>query len=126
MITLKNENCSLEIVFDVQVNDLPSNGDVYVSIKVESNGFSGTNDLWVLAAEFKEFYHDLKLLEEKRKGSATLNSISPNELNMKIFSIDSLGHMAVKGQTGYTIDGFKHSITFGFEFDPHYLTEAIK
>jgi len=126
MITLKNENSLLEIVFDIQENDLPSNEDVYLSIKVESNGFSGKNDLWVLSAEFESFCHNLKLLEEKRKGAARLTSISPNELDIEVFSVDNLGHMAVEGNTGYTVDNFNHTVTFGFEFDPYYLTESIK
>jgi hypothetical protein len=110
--------------------DLPSKGDAYVTIKLSSNGFSGQNSLWVLSESLFYFCRSLIVLEKTRKGEALLESISPGELNLQIFSIDSLGHMGVRGKTGFNVlnstDLFPHSVTFGFEFDPSQLVKATK
>ena len=121
---------SNENYIDIEVSleddeSLPSYGDAYLSIKVHSNGYSGTNDLWVSSNELKDFCISLVKLEKDRKGETNLVSISPNELELKIYSTDSSGHMAVKGTTGYEMANFKHSVAFGFEFDPSQLVRAV-
>ena len=69
-------------------------------------------------------------LEASRRGTAELESISPDELHLKVHSITSRGHVAVSGKTGYLIQhdsgGFWHSVEFGFEFDPSQLASATK
>lgn len=126
----KNATNKVELNFKIEEEDAQSKGDVYLSIKIESNGFKGHNDLWVLGEEFELFIKNLILLEEKRKGEATLASISPNELKLKLHSITNRGHIVISGKTGYTIlkgeTSFWHSIEFGFEFDPSQLKEEIE
>ncbi len=70
-----------------------------------------------------------RALERERRGQALLESISPGELSLRIRSIDSRGHIAVEGFTGYGIqrDLFRpwHAVHFGFEFDPSQLVHAV-
>jgi hypothetical protein len=112
----------------VDASDLPSKGDAYVTVRVDSAGFCGHNDLWVPGAALAAFCADLIALERSRHGNAELNSISPDELALAVRSIDSRGHLAVEGSTGYDAhrDGwsFWHSVHFGFEFDPSQLVRA--
>jgi hypothetical protein len=112
-----------------ETEELPSKGDLYLGINVSSNGYSGKNDLWVLGDEFRKFCKALMVLNEKRKGEAVLAGISPNELEIKIHSVSSLGHMAVSGYTGYEVLGenqsFFHQVRFGFEFDPSLLERIV-
>jgi hypothetical protein len=123
---IENGNNYLELEVSLENDDtLPSYGDAYIIITVNSNGFSGKNDLWVGAEELKEFCVSLVRLEKERNGEATLSSMSPGELNLKIYSIDSLGHLAVAGTTGYQVVDIPHSLTFGFEFDPSQLIKAV-
>lgn len=125
---MKIESGNNHLVLEVSVEEddtLPSYGDAYVTISVHSNGFSGKNDLWVGAEELQEFCASLVKLEKKRKGEASLSSISPGELNLKIYSVDSLGHLAIKGTTGYEVANIPHSLTFGFEFEPSQLVKAV-
>jgi len=109
---------------------LPSRGDAYVTIEISSHGFSGHNDLWVSYGSIQSFCKNLIRLEEVRTGETILESISPNELYIKVFSTTSRGHMGILGSTGYSIQNensrFKHSVSFGFEFDPSQLIAAIK
>jgi len=131
MIRFDNHNNYFELDLATQEKeDLPSKGDAYVTIKLSSNGFSGQNDLWVLSESLFYFCRSLIALEKTRKGEALVESISPGELNLQIFSIDSLGHMGVRGKTGFKVfngtDLFPHSVTFGFEFDPSQLVKAAK
>jgi hypothetical protein len=119
-----NNFLELEVSLE-EDNTLPSYGDAYITISVHSNGFSGKNDLWVGAEEFQEFCTSLVKLEKERKGEATLNSISPGKLSLKIYSVDSLGHLAISGTTGYEVANIQHSLTFGFEFEPSQLVKAV-
>ena len=123
---IENGNNFIELEVSIEEDDsLPSKGDAYIIISLNSNGFSGKNDLWVIAEELQEFCTSLVRLEKERKGEATLTSISPGELDLKIHSIDSLGHLAVSGTTGYERDDMQHSVTFGFEFEPTELIKAV-
>lgn len=108
---------------------LQSFGDAYVMLKIESKGFSGHNDLWVLGTELAKFCKALLVLERDLKGAAELQSISPNELELKVMAVTSRGHVAVAGSTGYDVQLGNstqwHSVAFGFEFDQTQLSQAL-
>ncbi len=107
-----------------------SERDGHLTIVVNSAGFVGHNDLWISANCLEKFCKDLVDLERGRQGEANLESISPNELRLKIRSVDRKGHMAIEGSTGYYVQRpnslMWHAIHFGFEFDPSQLAVAIK
>ena len=111
-------------------DDLPSRGDAYIAIAVRSAGFEGRNDLWVTGAALCGFCKALVALEEARTGEATLKSVSPGELELRVCSVSSGGHVAVAGSTGYEVQRqdamFLHSVSFGFQFDPSQLVTAAK
>ena len=108
----------------------PPGSDVHLTIRVSSRGFAGHNEVWVLAASFKAFCRSLVDLERDRAGEAVLEALSPDECRIVVRSVDSRGHMAVGGATGYAVQMENclvwHSVTFGFEFDPSQLIEAVK
>ncbi len=131
MIRFENQENFIELNLAKQeTENLPSKGDAYITIKLNSNGYAGQNKLWVSYQSLCNFCDSLIFLEKKRKGEATLKSLSPEELRLQIFSIDSLGHMGVRGSTGFKVfketDLFPHSVTFGFEFDPSQLSKAVQ
>jgi len=105
---------------------LPSRGDVYLTLRILSAGFSGHNGLWVLGTDFDAFCTALRRLEEQRRGEARLTGIDPRELSIVVRSVDSKGHMIVEGHTGYAVGRDVtmpfHSVQFGIEFDPSQLT----
>ena len=106
----------------------PAEGDAYMTLKIVSAGFEGHNDLWVDSRSLQKFCRDIIELATKRQGSATIEGISPNELEITVRSIDRSGHMVVEGFTGYEVQRERgtrrHSITFGIEFDPSQLNEV--
>ena len=131
MIRFEENNNFLELDMAMHEKvDLPSKGDAYITIKLHSNGYAGQNDLWVSHESLCYFCRNLIELENKRKGETILESMSPGKLYLQIFSIDSLGHMGIRGTTGFQVfegtDLFPHSVTFGFEFDPSQLEKATK
>jgi hypothetical protein len=130
MIRFENQDDFVEIDLAMQeMADLPSRGDAYVTIRVSVAGFAGHNDLWVLASALRSFCQSLLVLERDRQGEAVLESISPNELHLVVRSVDSCGHLAVEGSTGYEVQRDHsrpwHSVAFGFEFDPSQLVRAV-
>jgi hypothetical protein len=111
--------------------DLASwDGDAYVTVTVESRGFAGRNDLHVVAAEFRAFCASLVTLQRTLKGEARLTSVMPNELDIVVAPADALGHIVVKGHTGYDVQmahtSYWHSVHFGFQVEPTQLDAAAK
>jgi stage V sporulation protein SpoVS len=108
--------------------DVPSRGDAYLTIRVSSAGFAGHNDLWVSADSLRAFCAGLIAHECSRRGEASIEAYSPGELKLKVRSVNSRGHMAVEGITGYEVQRenvlYWHAVHFGFEFDPSQLKTA--
>ena len=130
MLRFENQDDFVEIDLATQETaDLPSRDDACLTIRVSAAGFAGHNDMWVLASALRSFCQSLTALERDRRGEAVLESISPDELRLVIRSVDSCGHMAVEGTTGYQVQREHsrpwHSVTFGFEFDPSQLVRAV-
>jgi hypothetical protein len=131
MLRFANNKDFVEMDISMQESaDLPSQGDAYLTIQVSSARFAGHNDLWVTASALRLFCQSLIALERQRLGKAELESISPNELRIVVRSVDSCGHMAVEGVTGYEVKRENsrswHSVAFGFEFDPSQLLSATR
>jgi hypothetical protein len=109
---------------------LPGHNDAYITLKVQSGGFAGHNDLWAQAESMSAFCRALVALNKTLKGEALLESISPGELVLKVFSCNSRGGLAVEGSTGYHIIGegreYWHAVSFGFEFEPTQLSALVQ
>lgn len=104
---------------DCEVERYPS---VCVAITVQDGSFKGYNkDEWFELDLLKDFINKLKILEKTRRGSVSLNSMSPEELEIKIETYDLCGHMILN----YKISQYTHhipkiesiSLTGGFELD---------
>ena len=125
-----NKENKIELIINVDESDLACKDAAQVSVKVSSNGYSGNNIVWIMHEQLLNFYNEMKLLERQRKGVATLNGITEDEIVIKVYSLNNRGHMAVKGKTGYYSyeedEQFYHSVEFGFQFDPSQLVEAVK
>jgi hypothetical protein len=110
-------------------SSLPSCGDALIGIVVSSNGYSGKNQVWVAKQELELFSAVIIKLEKNRKGEAVINSMSPGELSLRVYSYDSVGHMAIEGITGHPVIGSvtcKHSVQFGFTIEPEQLVKLSK
>jgi len=129
MIRLHDQTDYFELALATQEGSgTPAESDAYMTVKIDSAGFCGHNDLWVDARALRRFCSDLLHLAAKRQGSATIEGISPGEMEITVRSIDRSGHMVVEGSTGYEVQRERgtrrHSITFGIEFDPSQLNEV--
>jgi len=105
-------------------------GDAYISTKIDSRGFSGQTEAHIISQDFKAFCKSLLELQLSLKGEVSLNSVSPNEIEIKIKPNDNLGHMSVSGSIGQHVftsnESNWHSVQFGFEIEPQQLDKAIK
>lgn len=131
ILRLQNINGFFEMGLAIEENHtLQSYGDAYITIKVQSYGFAGHNDLWVTGDELALFCRSLFALEKSLRGEDALESIAPDELKLHIRSLSLCGHLAVEGETGYQIQGENglswHSVSSGIKFEPSQLTKAIK
>lgn len=112
---------------DCEIERYPS---VCVAITVQNGDFRGSNkDVWIELDLLKKFIDNLKILEKTRRGSALLNSMSPEEFEIKIETYDLSGHMILN----YKISQYTHhipktkviSLTGGFELDVSFFINII-
>lgn len=113
----------------VEDGSVQSVSGAVVVLRVSSNGFSGMNDLWVHSESLASFAASLVALERSLRGEAKLESMSPNELELRVFAASSRGNLAVQGSTGQHVQGENqsswHAVSFGFEFPLSQLSSAI-
>lgn len=93
-----------------------------VAITIQNRDFKGyKKDVWIELDLLKEFIENLKILEKTRRGSASMDSMSPEEFQIKIETYDLSGHMILN----YNISQYSSwvpkinriSLTGGFELD---------
>jgi hypothetical protein len=70
---------------------LPSHGDACLTSTVRSAGFAGHNNLWVHESIMSKFCRALVRMEHSLSGEATLESLSPNELELSVRPVTSRG-----------------------------------
>jgi hypothetical protein len=67
------------------------------SVGFEGNTFSGSAGVWVARSNARTFISGLAGLEETRRGTATLASMSPDQFLLEVSVIDSAGHVSARG-----------------------------
>jgi hypothetical protein len=119
----------VELAVAIEESTPQAFGDAYVTIQVQSADFLGHNDVWICARDVRAFCNALAALDQTLKGEALLVSMSPRELDLRIASADLLGHMLIRGSTGYHVwqsdRAYWHAVHFGFEFEPQQLAAAV-
>ena len=100
--------------------------DIVLVARCAFSGFTGETETWVRRDAWLRFVGELVDLEQRRKGTAELHSISPGELSVTLRSIDSAGHLGVEGRLG--IRSFREvGLQFSLlEFDPSQLLAFVK
>jgi hypothetical protein len=105
----------------------PADDDLLLSITVDASGFTAADQSWIVAQEWNDFLSELRTLEERRQGRATLVAASPEDLRLEFFSTDRLGHMAVRGQVRRMItEQFELQLRFAFPFEPDELPRNFR
>ena len=97
---LKDQGNLLELILLERIpDDLPTPGDVRLYVKVEAFGFTGAHDgVWVGKGALEGFAAALRVLERTREGEAVLESMSPGEFVLRVYSVDRAGHRARRCQ----------------------------
>lgn len=100
-------------------------------IEVQLHGFSAQCEAWVERLAVGDFATALKRIEESRRGDALLQGEDPEDLELKVSSLDSVGHMLLEFKvTRLTVVGDKGrplsiQLTGGFELDPSLLPALV-
>src|SRR5580658_6549178 len=93
----QGDNCIILELVDRESPSLPSVGDVNLLVEVSSEGFRGQDTIWVSAPDLAAFLARLHALEEKRRGEAVVEGMSPETFRLSIQSVGNRGHMSVGG-----------------------------
>jgi hypothetical protein len=73
-------------------------GDVRLHVGLTCDDFTGAGSSWVDRDVWRRFLQELERLVDRRDGEAVVESMSPNDLRLRIFATDHSGHMAIEGQ----------------------------
>jgi hypothetical protein len=104
---------------------------VRVGVTSMATAFSAETWCWVELGMLTAFAKQLRELEERRQGAASLESMSPGELRLEVRSTDLAGHMAAFGQVGHWCHTGTASpqwcvIAFGIPFCPSELPGLLR
>lgn len=100
-------------------------------LDVQLHGFGGRGEVWVERLAVADFASALKKLEETRSGEALLQGEDPEDLELKVSSLDRVGHMLLEFKvTRLTVVGDRArpitvQLTGGFELDPGLLPGVV-
>lgn len=104
--------------------------DPLIVVRVKSRGFEGANELYVEREALVAFCRALASLQRNLSGEASLESMSPEELRIRVYAATSRGNLAVSGKLGYHLHDENsvhwHCVEFGFEFEQTQLSEAVR
>ena len=101
------------------------------AVQCSVGDFAGSNPrIWIDAYEQRRFLEALRALERDRQGEARVTAMSPEELELTVRVVDSLGHVSVAGMIG-RIQYFGQSydrlvLKFSFTLDPTSLPQLVR
>lgn len=125
-MVLSSVDRSSGIAFHVNEHE---HSDLNVSVEVKDGWFQGTITTWIKQADLEAFIDQLVMCEEIRQGSATLVSMSPDDLELTLESSDSIGHFRVRYKiTGYSFvgeDSLPRVLMGGFSLDSEYFAQIV-
>ena len=114
---------------EFQMDLLSVEDDAMVSVRVMSYGYAGHSEVWVHKEALVGFCTGLAQLERSLRGEVAIESMSPGELNVKVLSVSSRGHLAIQGSIGTYVQAengtYWHAASFGFEFESSELSRAV-
>lgn len=131
MLCFSHNECFLQVEATVEEDSSnQSYGNARLTLRVQSQGYSGEATAWVEREQLVRFGDELTQLNESLQGEAVLVSMGPGELNLKLRSVTSRGHVALEGSIGRYVHGdhsiYWHSVAFGFEFENTQLADAVR
>lgn len=101
--------------------------DLLVLVQVETLGFRGEVDSWVPRGQWELFCRELSGLEKSRRGTASFESITPEELKLDVRNTTRAGHMAIDGTLRTVTGGSSARLTFSpISFCPTLLPELVR
>ena len=110
-------------------------GDTQFTVRVRVSSlfaaFTAEALCWVDLRALVAFAEQLRVLEERRQGSAALESMSPGELRLEVRSTDRAGHVAAVGQVGRWLgvgsgEPYWSAVAFRVPFCPTELPALVR
>lgn len=116
-MTLTSEYSNAFIELDILALETEYSPSVNLAVTVQDSDFRGANpSILVDGRDWDAFVQQLRQCAETRRGSASLASMSPGELELTIESSDLLGHFTVR----YTVSRFSdvlHTLSGSFDLN---------
>ena len=135
VMRIGDANSFVEFVFKEAVPEgAQGASDTCCSVEVSCNGFAGkVKSVWFARPDIDRFLFDLQNFEVVRKGSVSLDNMSSlsddSPLSFEIFSVGSLGHLAVRTalrRITYVEELSPLTVSISFPLDPGMLRQALE
>ena len=128
---IRDDKTQLEISApEIVPTGQPGSGDIRLAVEVSAPGFRGRNgSAWVAGPAWERFLADLRQLERTRRGEASLTSMSPADLELRVCAVDRAGHILVEGHVGDYLRAATRvreaCVPFAISLDPSCLPAAL-
>ena len=125
----------LEVTVAERLTGAHAAGDTRFAVRVRVSGMSAILTAetlcWVDLPALSAFAEQLRVLEERRQGSAALESMSPGELRFEVRATDRARHMAAVGQVGRWLgagcgEPYWSAVAFRVPFCPTELPALVR
>jgi hypothetical protein len=135
VMRIGDANSFVEFVFKEAVPEgVQGATDTSCSVEVSCNRFAGkVNSVWFGRSDIDRFLSDLQNFELVRKGSVSLVNMSSlsddGPLDFEIFSVSSLGHLAVRAtlrRITYVKELSPLTVSISFALDPGLLRQVLE
>ncbi len=127
---IENEIKSKEITLEVVAWEEGYYPSFRIKVGVKTQEMSGVfdRDTWISEVDINTFMESLIDFNTTRIGEVSLRSMNPNAFQLRFFSLDALGHVAVELQLKKKVVqaiSLEESFCITFEIDPTVLKSII-
>lgn len=110
---LRSEDCKSSFALDPCGAELTSYPSLCFSVSIETpDVVGGIGELWFELDAVEKFISGIAELDQTRRGSVKLVNMSPEEFELKLFALNSRGHLGL----GVNFSGVRLSDEVSFPF----------
>jgi len=94
---IESEDRQSVVILEPTRAELSTYPSLCFSVELKSKKVSGgTREVWIELEKLNEFMKSLESLDATRKTEASLEGMSPGEISIRIFPLNSRGHIALE------------------------------
>jgi len=124
MINIKSKDENSYIKLELLETELINFPSFLINCSIKNGNYMAIDKIWIELPEYNIFFEAFKTLNKKREGIASITSMSPEELNITIKTLETNGPFQLHfnmSKVTYNPNLIKLSLSGGFELDSEFI-----